>query len=61
MIGPVARIVARYLIGAAVMYGLLGADLGAQIEPDVVLIVSAVLGAAVEGIYALARRRGWAT
>ena len=61
MMGPIARILARYLIGAGVAYGLWGQGLGAQIEPDVVLIVSAALGAAVEGVYALARRRGWAT
>lgn len=61
MLGPIARIVARYLIGAGVAYGVFAADVGASLEPDVVLVVGAVLGAAVEGVYALARRRGWAT
>jgi hypothetical protein len=61
MIGPVSRILARYLAGALVAYGLFSAPDVAALEPDLVAVVGAILGAAVEAAYAFAKRRGWAT
>lgn len=57
---PLARIVLRYLVGAAIMgSSQIGEQLAA--DPDMVMIVAAAIGAAVETGYALAKRRGWAT
>ena len=61
MIGPFARIIARYISGSLVTYGIFTAPEAAQLNPDIVLIVGAVLGAAVEFVYAYAKRKGWAT
>lgn len=57
-----ARIAARYLAGALVAVGALAAGSEAQIaaDPEVLMILGGVLGAATEGFYALARSRGWA-
>lgn len=57
---PIARIVLRYIIGAAFM----GSDeIGMQLsaDPDLVMTVTVAVGAAVEGIYAFAKKKGWAT
>lgn len=57
---PIVRIVLRYVLGAAFM----GSDeLGQQFaaDPDLIALGTVVIGAAVEGIYALAKRKGWAT
>ncbi len=57
---PIARIVLRYVIGAAFM----GSDeIGAQLsaDPDLVMAVAVAVGAAVEAAYAFAKRKGWAT
>lgn len=57
---PIARIVLRYVIGAAFM----GSDeIGAQLsaDPDLVMTVAVAVGAVVEAAYAIARRKGWAT
>ena len=61
MIGPFARIIARYLAGALVTWGFFTAPEASQLNPDIVLIVGAVLGAGVEMAYTLARRMGWRT
>ena len=61
MIGPFARIIARYISGALVTYGMFTAPEAAQLNPDIVLIVGAVLGAGVEMAYAYAKRVGWTT
>jgi hypothetical protein len=55
---PLARIILRYIIG-----GIIGMETGAILagDPDVVLYVALGIGAAVEGIYALAKNKGWAT
>ena len=55
---PMARILLRYGVGVA-----LGSAIGQQLaaDPDLVILVSLGLGAGVEGAYALARRKGWAT
>lgn len=57
---PWARILLRYVIGATFM----GSDqIGVSLstDPDLVAVVSLGLGLAVEGIYAFAKRKGWAT
>lgn len=56
--GPLARIVLRYGVGL-----LAGAAVGTQLaaNPNVVVVVAAVIGMTVEGVYAYAKRQGWAT
>jgi hypothetical protein len=56
--GPFARIVLRYGIGY-----LAGSEVGEMMamDPDAVLALSLGMGAAVEGVYAMAKRYGWAT
>lgn len=58
MYGPIARIILRYGVGA-----LAGYAVGNQLagDPDIVLIVAGGIGAAIEGLYVIARRKGWAT
>ena len=58
MNAPIARIILRYLVGLTI-----GADYGNVLagDPDVVTIVAMAIGAGVESIYALAKRKGWAT
>lgn len=60
---PIARIVLRYIVGAAVMYGLIGAETGEYlaVDPDLTLVVGSAIGAIVEVAYAYAKKRGWAT
>lgn len=55
---PIARIILRYVIGAVI--GAAQGDMLAA-DPDVVTVAALGLGAAVEGAYALAKRKGWAT
>lgn len=54
--GALARIGLRYGAGY-----LLGAATGKALaaDADLVLVVGLAIGAAVEGFYALAKRRGW--
>lgn len=55
---PWARIAIRYAVGAIIgadQAGLLAAD------PDLITVVALGIGAAVEGLYGLTKRRGWAT
>ena len=56
--GPLARIILRYGIGY-----LAGSQAGEALalDGDAVLVLSLALGAAVEGAYTLAKRKGWAT
>lgn len=57
---PVARIILRYLSGLTVG----GAPLIAPylaVDPDMVMVTGAIIGFGVEGVYALAKRRGWST
>jgi len=60
MNAPLARILLRYLVGGAI-FG--SAEIGHRLatDPDIVLLAAVLIGAAVEGFYALAKRRGWAT
>lgn len=55
---PWARIVLRYGIGY-----LAGSEIGEQLalDQDAVLMLALALGAAVEGLYVIAKRKGWAT
>jgi tetrahydromethanopterin S-methyltransferase subunit E len=59
----IVRIVARYLSGALVSYGVIPQEVGADLamDPDVALVLGAVIGAVTEGVYAFAKKRGWAT
>ena len=55
---PIARIVIRYAVGLIVgadQAGILAAD------PDLITIVAVAIGAAVEVVYSVAKRKGWAT
>jgi hypothetical protein len=56
--GPIARIILRYGIGY-----LAGSEVGEMLamDQDAVLVLSLALGAAVEGLYVIAKRKGWAT
>ena len=56
--GPIARIILRYGVGYVI-----GTEAGAMLagDPDITLFVALGIGAAVEGAYALAKRKGWAT
>jgi len=55
---PIARIIIRYVVG--VIVGADAADMLAG-DPDVVTMAALALGTAVEVIYAMAVRKGWAT
>lgn len=59
----VARIVLRYVAGALVGWGLLGAEAGYQIgsDPDLAILLGMGIGAITEGAYLIARKRGWVT
>lgn len=61
MIGPLSRIALRYIVGALVAYGLISPDSADMIafDPDLALLIGAVMGAVVEGAYAVAKRLGW--
>lgn len=61
MIGPISRILGRWMASALVTYGLIAPEYSIALDADLSLILGVVLGAAVEGAYALAKRRGWAT
>lgn len=63
MIGPISRIALRYIAAALVTYGLVPHDVGSQIavDPDLISLAGAVIGFATEALYAIAKRKGWAT
>ncbi len=63
MVAIVSRIVARYLAGALVAYGLIPHDLGQELamDPDVAIAIGAALTIVTEALYAFAKRKGWAT
>ena len=58
-----ARIFLRYLAGGLVAFGIIAPEDAKIIhtDPEIVMAVGLALGAIVEGVYALARRKGWAT
>lgn len=55
---PWARIVLRYGIGYVA-----GSEIGETLamDPDAVLLLALGIGGAVEALYVLAKRKGWAT
>lgn len=55
---PIARIVVRYAVGLIV-----GADTAGILasDPDVITMAAVAIGGAVEVLYAIAKRKGWAT
>lgn len=55
MFAPIARIIIRYSVG--IVAGLAWGDRLAA-DPDLVLVVAAVIGAGTEAAYAIAKRRG---
>jgi hypothetical protein len=65
--GPLARIVARYLIGAFTAYALLTPEVGEELaaDPDLQIVLELAIGGAmtamVEGAYVMAKRWGWCT
>lgn len=61
MSGVLARIIARYLAGGLVAYGLLDAAEAEGLTPELALAIGAALAALTEAAYAVARRLGWAT
>lgn len=63
----IARNVLRYLSGALVAKGLIGADTGTALAVDPVIIeavtvaAGVMLGSVTEAIYAMAKKMGWPT
>ena len=55
---PIVRIIIRYGVGAVI--GMTQAEQLAA-DADIVTIGALALGAGVESIYALAKRKGWTT
>lgn len=62
-VAVIARIVARYVSGALASYGLVSPEVGAELamDPDVALVMGAIIGAVTEGVYTWAKSKGWAT
>ena len=60
MTGTIARIVARYIAGLMVSYGIMAQGDVAAFMPDLVLLIGALLGVMTETFYAAAKRKGWA-
>lgn len=61
IVAPLSRIMGRYIAGALVTYGLIAPDAVGALEPELIALAGAVIGAAVEVAYTLARRKGWTT
>lgn len=61
MNAPIARIIARYVSSALMTYGLATPEELAILNPDIIAIVGAVIGAITEGAYTYAKRKGWTT
>ncbi|WP_283178129.1 hypothetical protein [Gemmobacter sp. 24YEA27] len=61
MTAVMARILARYVSGALVAYGVIDPGLGREmaLDPDLALMIGTTLGALAEAGYALAVRFGW--
>lgn len=59
----IARLILRYLAGALIAAGYLDPTLGNTIsaDPDLIVLFGALVGALAEGLYIVARRRGWRT
>lgn len=63
MIGPISRIVLRYLAGALVAYGIVSPEAGAElaVDPDLLLVIGGILAAGAEAAYAFAKKSGGKT
>lgn len=63
MTAVLARLIARYIAGALVAYGLIDSGTGQTIalDPDLALAIGAGITAITEGGYAMAKKYGWAT
>ena len=61
MTGTIARIMARYIAGLMVSYGIMAQGDVAALMPDLVLLIGAFLGLATETFYGVAKRKGWTT
>lgn len=61
MIGPLARIIARYISGLMVSYGVMTQGDATALMPDLVLIAGAAIGFITEVAYAYAKRKGLIT
>lgn len=59
--GPLARIIARWISGGLVTAGFLLPSEAQSIatDPDVLMLIGVGLSAITEGFYALAKKRGW--
>lgn len=57
-LAPIIRIILRYGVGY-----VLGAEIGGAMaaDPQLVTLIAIAVGALVEGVYAYAKRKGWAT
>ncbi len=67
MLAPLVRVLLRYVAGFLAGYGIAVNAAGYVLadDPDVVFLVSCalsgIIGAAIEGFYALAKKYGWST
>ena len=61
LIAPFTRIATRYVAGALVTYGWVDAHTLTWLEPEIAMLIGGALVAVVEGAYAVAKRKGWAT
>lgn len=61
LIGPIARNLARIAGGALVGAGLATPEMADLITADLAIVLGAGLVAIAEGVYSLAKRKGWAT
>lgn len=63
MIPVISRILARYLSGGLMSIGFLPPEIAEQfaMDPDVALVLGAIIGAVTEGVYTFAKRKGWTT
>lgn len=63
MLGPISRILARYLAASLVTIGLFLPEEANAIatDPDVILAIGGILAFIVEAAYSYAKKKGWKT
>jgi hypothetical protein len=63
MIGPIARILVRYIAGYLALKAIMPQSVADMIanDPDIAAVVGCILMALVEGCYGVAKHRGWRT
>lgn len=59
--GPIVRIIARWLSSALVTYGFVHPNYAAGLDNDVAVAVGVAVGVATEAYYIIAKRMGWRT